>query len=293
MRVTTWAVRALVGGVTAVLAFTGPAPAGAAAASSGSTMSSRVLLGQLSSAVEHVAGYDRDLFSLWADADGDGCDARAEVLIAEATTRPRVGAGCTLTGGRWRSKYDGLTTGDPSSFDIDHMVPLHEAWQSGAWRWSAATRKAYANDLGYQADLIAVSAHSNRSKGDREPQDWMAERAGYACTYVKQWVAIKWRWHLSVDAGERSFLARELRSCGWPRVPTPSRPTIRTGPAGGGSGSGGTGGGGTGGGGGGLDPRFDYCYTAIAAGYGPYYRGSDPEYAWYTDADGDGAVCES
>jgi uncharacterized protein DUF1524/excalibur calcium-binding domain-containing protein len=300
MRVTTWAVRVLVGGTTAVLAITGLTGAtGTAAASTGSTTSSRFLLGHLSSATEHPAGYERDLFSLWSDADGDGCDARAEVLIAEATTRPRVGAGCALSGGRWRSKYDGVTTSNPSSFDIDHMVPLNEAWQSGAWRWSAATRKAYANDLGYKADLIAVSAHSNRSKGDQEPQDWMAERASYGCIYVKQWVAIKWRWHLSVNASERTFLDRKLSSCGWPRVPTPSRPGITTGTAssgGGGSGGGGNSGGGNSGGGsgsGGLDPRFDFCYNAIAAGYGPYYRGTDPEYAWYTDSDGDGAVCES
>jgi len=59
-----------------------------------------------------------------------------------------------------------------------------------------------------------VTAHSNRSKSDREPQDWMPERAGYGCRYVKQWVAIKFRWHLKVNDGERTFLRSKLRSCG-------------------------------------------------------------------------------
>ena len=64
------------------------------------------------------------------------------------------------------------------------MVPLNEAWQSGAWKWTAAKRQAYANDLGYKASLIAVSASSNRSKGDREPQAWMPTRPGYQCAYA-------------------------------------------------------------------------------------------------------------
>jgi hypothetical protein len=274
--------RMVVALTTAGLAATGLATVAQPAAAA-TTMSTRYVLNHLAAGSEHTAGYERSKFTLWTDADGDGCDARDEVLVAEARTKP-PSAGCSLTGGVWRSKYDGLSTRDASSFDIDHMVPLNEAWQSGAWAWSAATRKAYANDLGYKASLIAVSAHSNRSKGDREPQDWMPERSAYACTYVKQWVAVKWRWHLKVNAAERRFLAAELATCGWPRVPKPGRPSISTG---------GGGGGGGGGGDGGLDPRFDYCYQANDAGYGPYYRGTDPEYDWYDDADGDGIVCET
>lgn len=251
------------------------------------SISTKYVLHHLDSGSEHPSGYDRSKFTHWVDADGDGCDARDEVLIAEAMSKPQVRAGCELNGGSWRSRYDGVTTSTPSGFDVDHMVPLNEAWQSGAWRWSPGTRKAFANDLGYKASLIAVSASSNRSKGDREPQDWMPERAGYACTYVKQWVAVKWRWKLTVNAAERRYLAAELKSCGWPRVPKPSQPTISTGSGSGGGGDGG------GGGGGGTDPRYPYCYDVVAAGLGPYYRGVDPEYDWYTDSDNDGVVCES
>jgi hypothetical protein len=201
--------------------------ADSASAATSLSVSTRRLLEELPQGREHPAGYSRTRFSDWTDADHDGCDTRDEVLIAEAIVKPRIRSGCELRGGEWRSRYDGVTTRDPSSFDIDHMVPLNEAWQSGAWRWSAATRRAYANDLGYGASLIAVSAHSNRSKGDREPQQWMPERPGYACSYVKAWVAVKWRWRLEVNNAERSYLTSVLRSCGWPRVRRPS-PALST-----------------------------------------------------------------
>jgi hypothetical protein len=227
--ITTWRKRACLLAAAAVLsALAVPQTAGPASAAT-STISTKSMLSQLVTASEHTAGYDRAKFTLWTDADHDGCDTRDEVLIQEATTRPHVGAGCALTGGRWRSRYDGVTSTDPSGFDIDHLVPLNEAWQSGAWNWSSATRKAYANDLGYRADLIAVTAHENRSKGDQEPQDWMPERTAYACTYVKQWVAVKWRWHLKVNAAERTFLTSKLATCGWPLDPRPTRPSITTG----------------------------------------------------------------
>ena len=259
------------------------APAGAA-----TKASSRYMLRHLVTGYEHPKGYDRDLFNHWVDKDGDGCDTRDEVLIKEATTRPRVGAGCSLTGGAWRSKYDGVKTTEPSSFDIDHMVPLNEAWQSGAWQWNSDTRRRFANDLSYWPSLIAVTASSNRSKSDREPQEWMPDRASYGCKYVKQWVAIKWRWRLKVNEGERTFLRRELRACGWPRVVKPVRAAIGTGSNSGGGG---------GGGGGACAPGYSPCIPPYPPDIdcsdvdGPIYvTGSDPH---GLDADGDGVACES
>jgi hypothetical protein len=186
-------------------------------------VSSRALLRDLVVSGEHGRGYDRSKFADWQDADGDGCDTRDEVLISEAIDGPTVGVGCRLTRGVWFSRYDGVSTTDPSTFDIDHLVPLAEAWQSGAYRWTAGTRARYSNDLGYRADLIAVTAHSNRSKGEREPQDWMPERASYRCTYLASWVAVKWRWRLRVNAVEKDFLRSRLRTCGWPSVVKPAR----------------------------------------------------------------------
>jgi hypothetical protein len=201
-------------------------PPSAASAATIPTVSTRALLRQLIVAPEHSSGYDRSLFPLWIDADHDGCDTRDEVLIIEATRGPTVGAGCSLSGGRWYSKYDGVTTTDPSTFDIDHLVPLAEAWQSGAWRWTTTTRERYANDLGYPADLVAVTAHSNRSKGDREPQDWMPDRTAFRCRYLAWWVAVKWRWRLKVNGEEKTYLRTQLAACGWPSVRTPARARI-------------------------------------------------------------------
>lgn len=206
------------------------------------TVSTHTLLGQLVVASEHTSGYDRSLFPLWIDADHDGCDTRYEVLIAEATTSPQVGSGCTLTGGRWFSRYDGVRTTDPSTFDIDHLVPLAEAWQSGAWRWNTDTRTRYANDLGYGPDLVAVTAHSNRSKGDQEPQSWLPPRTSFDCTYLAWWVAVKWRWHLQIDSTEKTFLTNHLRACSWPSVRKPTRPSIAYGSTGGGGGGSSSGG---------------------------------------------------
>ena len=111
----------------AVLAFT-PTPAFAATYSA----PLRTAVANLAVATEVRTGYNRDLFPHWIDADGDGCNTRYEVLIAEATTRPTVSGTCTLSGGRWFSYYDSATWTAPADLDVDHMVALAEAWDCGA-----------------------------------------------------------------------------------------------------------------------------------------------------------------
>lgn len=170
------------------------------------------LLARLATAREHAGGYDRALFVHWIDADGDGCNTRDEVLIAESRTTARVGPGCSVNGS-WRSAYDGVTTSRASSFDIDHLVPLKEAWDSGAWAWTSARRQGYANDLGDGRTLRAVSAASNRAKGEQDPAQWLPPLVGFRCTYATEWVAVKLRWHLSVDTLERTALLRILTTC--------------------------------------------------------------------------------
>ena len=88
----------------------------------------------LTVAPDQLSGYERTLFKHWIDADKDKCDTRKEVLIQEAVTVPKLGSGCAFNGGKWISSYDGLATTDYSTLDIDHMVPLSEAWRSGAWK---------------------------------------------------------------------------------------------------------------------------------------------------------------
>ncbi|WUA76969.1 HNH endonuclease [Streptomyces longwoodensis] len=105
-------------------------------------------LAQLPVRTDARTGYERTAFKHWVDADRDGCNTRAEVLKAEAVIAPEQGASCRLSGGEWYSAYDDRYVTGPSGLDIDHLVPLAEAWDSGACAWSAAEREAYANDLG-------------------------------------------------------------------------------------------------------------------------------------------------
>ena len=160
---------------------------------------------------DQIGGYSRNLFKHWIDVDKDGCNTRYEVLIAEAIVKPKVGAGCYLTGGKWRSPYDGKVFTNPTGLDIDHMVPLAEAWRSGAWAWTAAQRMDFANDLDDSRSLLAVTASLNRSKGDRDVAAWLPIKA--QCNYISNWIAVKWRFDLTVDPAEGEFLQNKITDC--------------------------------------------------------------------------------
>lgn len=170
-------------------------------------------LAGLTVAAERRAGYDRDLFDDWIDADGDGCNTRWEVLIAESRTPVSISGSCTVSGGNWVSPFDGVATTNPSDLDIDHLVPLAEAWDSGAHSWSASRRRAFANDLDLDAALIAVTDNLNQQKGDDDPAGWLPPRAAYRCTYVRNWIAVKKKWDLSIDPAEADALRRVLATC--------------------------------------------------------------------------------
>ncbi|MFI5801128.1 HNH endonuclease family protein [Streptomyces sp. NPDC051677] len=162
---------------------------------------------------ESRTGYERTKFKHWTDADRDSCNTRAEVLLAEAITAPEIGAGCTLTGGLWYSAYDDQYFDAARKLDVDHLVPLAEAWDSGASAWTAKERELYANDLDDARALIAVSAASNRSKADQDPSTWLPPYAGHWCQYVTDWVADKTRYRLTIDPAEQTALAQRLAVC--------------------------------------------------------------------------------
>lgn len=274
--VTTKSVIGAVFGAVLVSAF------GATSAYSATKVDPIRLLNSLPVSSEVTSGYNREYFRHWSDLDGNGCDTREEVLIAERVQGSVQG--CKVVNGLWYSQYDGVSTNNSSSFDIDHFVPLKEAWDSGAWRWDSNTRQRFANDLGYAAALIAVTASSNRTKSDQDPRDWLPQKQ--RCLYAKSWVAVKFRWRLSVDSDEKRALTQILSKCSG-KITVPSRAAISAGTTNKPSNSHNASGSGSG-----TDPRFATCGEAIAAGYGPYRRGVDVEYDWYIDRDSDGDVCE-
>ena len=161
---------------------------------------------------ERPAGYRRSLFPHW-DTLTDGCSVRESVLIAESTSPASVSSRfCTVYSGTWTSLYDGKVVSDPRSLDIDHVVALKEAWDSGAHSWSPETRRRFANDLSDPRSLIAVSASSNRIKSDKDPAQWLP-RESDRCRYVSDWVAVKLRWNLSVDKVELAALQKVATAC--------------------------------------------------------------------------------
>lgn len=167
------------------------------------------LIGQLTVAPEGSgAGYDRDLFQHWIDADHDGCDTRCEVLEVERRTDLPG-----LPSGGWLSIYDGYSTDDSGELDVDHVVALGEAWRSGADTWDANRRRGFANDLDEPDALIAVTASTNRSKSDRDPARWQPPNRGAWCQFGLGWVRVKIKWGLTADDAEVGALRNMLAGC--------------------------------------------------------------------------------
>ena len=235
---------------------------------------------------EHPAGYNRDLFGYPADLDGDQCDTRSEVLQRDSITSAQVDPyGCTVVAGDWVSAYDGLAFTSPGDLEIDHVVPLKEAWDSGAWAWTAETRIAYANDLSDIRTLRAVSVSSNRSKSDRDPSNWLPPDPNDVCTYITDWVSVKVRWGLSMDSSESGRINNLLGDQCLGSVIAPSSPVIvLTAPVPAPPG---------------VVPvteptagvYYANCTAARAAGAAPLHLG-EPGYRSALDRDKDGVACE-
>ena len=157
-----------------------------------------------------MARYSRDRFDHWS-SQGEGCDTR-DVVLRRDGDGVAVAARCDIIAGTWFSVYDGETFDDPGDLDIDHMVPLANAWRTGAADWTDEQREAFANDL-TRPQLLAVSASSNRSKGDQDPSQWRPPRQDYWCTYAQSWITVKAYWNLRVTVEEKAALAEMLGTC--------------------------------------------------------------------------------
>jgi hypothetical protein len=241
-------------------------------------------------------GYSRDEYGpAWSDTDRNGCDTRNDVLRRDLTAKSiKSGThGCVVLSGTLTDPYTTddihFVRGGASEVDIDHVVALGDSWQTGAAQWPAGKRLAFAND---PLNLLAVDASANRQKGDANAASWLPSNKAYRCSYLARQVGVKARYQLWVLAPERDAMRRILARCTTLTAPTGTLPTTapiaasshktsspKSSPPKPSAHSG-------------VDPRFDWCYEANDAGYGPYYKGKDPEYDWYDDRDHDGIVCE-
>jgi hypothetical protein len=162
-------------------------------------------------------GYDRDLFGWRDDVDRNGCDTRNDVLRRDLSdvVLKRGTDGCVVRSGTLSpSPYSGEDVAfdqqDDNSLDIDHVVALSDAWQTGASSWDDETLRAFAND---PLNLLAVEDHLNQQKGDGDAATWLPPRKSYRCEYVARQIAVKAKYDLWVKPSEKDAMQRVLGSC--------------------------------------------------------------------------------
>ncbi|NYJ73920.1 HNH endonuclease family protein [Allobranchiibius huperziae] len=211
--------------------ITGPADATQISTVSGTTAAAQLKLGMTGTpadaktdlgalvvkAADSMTGYDRSLFPHWRDAStngwpvapNDACDSRNAALYRDGTD-VTFSSTCTNAQGTWIDPYGDGVYNASSDIDIDHLVPLGDAWTTGADSWSTAERTSYAND-----PLVLVSSKDtlNEAKGDRDPSQWTPPNADADCLYATRWVLVKTKYALWVTSAEKSALTTMLGSC--------------------------------------------------------------------------------
>ncbi|MCR6482511.1 HNH endonuclease family protein [Amycolatopsis sp. OK19-0408] len=189
----------------------GSRPAGTAAAPAVAPAEARTQLAALKVAVRGTMdGYSREKFPHWDKVDG-ACDVREEVLKRDGKD-VKTGSGCAAESGTWVSPYDGETWRKASDVDIDHMVPLGQAWVSGAKSWTQERREQFANDL-VRPQLHAVTDNLNEQKSDKAPDQWKPPLVSYWCTYATDWIVVKANYGLTITVPEKNSLESMLQRC--------------------------------------------------------------------------------
>ena len=169
-------------------------------------------------------GYERTLFGeAWTDdvtvADGhNGCDTRNDILrrdLVDVVTKPGSN-GCAVLSGTLNDPYTGTSfsfqrgPGTSAQVQVDHIVSLSDAWQTGAQQWDKFTRRNFAND---PRNLQATLGWVNQEKGDGNAATWLPPNKAYRCTFVSRIVDVKAAYRLWVTPPERDAIARVLQDC--------------------------------------------------------------------------------
>ena len=244
-------------------------------------------------------GYSRAQFGdAWSDIDHNGCDTRNDILNRDLTAKQHKNPrGCVVISGILNDPYTGkvinFMRGKDTSeqVQIDHVVALSDAWQSGAQEISAQERLQLAND---PENLLAVDGPANQQKSDSDAATWLPANASFRCSYVARQIRVKAKYHLWVKPAEKEAMINVLTPCtGAAEAPAPKPapdtpapvvpadapapvPQVDAPPA--------------------QNPApalaFQTCADAHAAGYRNMHRGA-PGYSEHLDRDGDGIACES
>ena len=231
-------------------------------------------------------GYSRAQFGdAWSDIDHNGCDTRNDILNRDLTAKQHKNSrGCVVISGILNDPYTGkvinFMRGKDTSeqVQIDHVVALSDAWQSGAQEISAQERLQLAND---PENLLAVDGPANQQKSDSDAATWLPANASFRCSYVARQIRVKAKYHLWVKPAEKEAMINVLTPCaGAAAKPAPDTsapvPQVDTPPA--------------------QNPApalaFQTCADARAAGYRNMHRGA-PGYSEHLDSNGNGIACES
>ena len=158
------------------------------------------------------SGYHRKNWKHWIDADKNCLNTRHEVLKEESLISVHI-KNCKVIMGKWYDPYTHKYFHNPQKLDIDHFVPLKEAYLSGGSAWSPIQKQIFANDLKNKIALIAVNRSSNRSKGARDPSEWLPPNKSFHCEYIRRWKRIKAIYKLGMDKKEKRFVYQKLSEC--------------------------------------------------------------------------------
>lgn len=166
-------------------------------------------------------GYSREMFGpAWFDVDRNRCNTRDDILARDLQERQMDGSCRVLAGILFPDPYTGENirfVRGKSLVDIDHVVALSQAWESGVWQWRFPQRVRFAND---PLNLLAVSARANRQKGDREAAAWLPSNRGFRCEFIARQIAVKDKYRLSVTPAEKAAMTRVLRTCPSQQLPS-------------------------------------------------------------------------
>jgi hypothetical protein len=178
-----------------------------------------------------MTGYHRvaDFGEPWVDVDDNGCDTRDDILRRDLTQRSSTG--CEVRSGVLHDPYTGTTihfvrglqTSD--AVQIDHVVPLADAWRTGAQKLTEGTRTALAND---PVNLFAVDGPTNTIKSDGDAATWLPPVKSFRCTYIAHQIAVKRTYSLWVTPAEKAAMTRVLAACPAQRLPTATTPSAAT-----------------------------------------------------------------